>query len=578
MRAPAGSDEIQSSIGQSIGHERGCLQRTYNARRASRSVRAPVAGGSHRRHADPEVLDFPKQVVQQVMEDEVPDLAAGLSYRFLFAVFPFGIFLAALAAFVAQATGLGDPTQQILCGDRRQPSARRRGADRPAAGERPRPDSPGAPEHRRAPGAVGRDGRRLLADERDEHRVRRRGDARVRRQARARPAAHDPRQHRDPRRVRDDRRRQRPAPSRPCRSWGSAQARGRRSRCCGTRSCSPWWRSPSPPCSGSVRTSRSRSAGRWSAGRVRGRLARRDGRVRALCRELRELREHVRRARRRDRADAVVLPHRGAAARGGRGHRGAGEAARARDRRCAAGRDRPGRVGEGRGSEGDRSKASPDRPRPRRPSRRSWRSRTARSRTAQVVAAATRPLPKTLAMGRPMSSIARRARARPARRRRGASARSPAASSATTIASARRPRRLSGVRIALVSDTHLPRFGRALPRALLDGFEAAAIDRHRPRRRLDRPARGDAPRGRRAGRWRGRQQRRAGAPRAVRDATGARARRRADRGHPRTPRPGLDARRSGRGERSRTSRASGRSCSATRTSRSSSGSAAAPGS
>jgi putative phosphoesterase len=33
------------------------------------------------------------------------------------------------------------------------------------------------------------------------------------------------------------------------------------------------------------------------------------------------------------------------------------------------------------------------------------------------------------------------------------------------------------VRIALVSDTHLPRFGRALPRALLDGFEAAAIDR-----------------------------------------------------------------------------------------------------
>ena len=62
----------------------------------------------------PKILDFPKQVVQQVMEDEVPDLAAGLSYRFLFAVFPFGIFLAALAAFVAQATGLGDPTHQIL--------------------------------------------------------------------------------------------------------------------------------------------------------------------------------------------------------------------------------------------------------------------------------------------------------------------------------------------------------------------------------------------------------------------------------------------------------------------------------
>src|SRR3954452_25298804 len=33
------------------------------------------------------------------------------------------------------------------------------------------------------------------------------------------------------------------------------------------------------------------------------------------------------------------------------------------------------------------------------------------------------------------------------------------------------------MRIAIVSDTHLPRFGRSLPRALLDGFEAEAIDR-----------------------------------------------------------------------------------------------------
>ncbi|HEY3334394.1 MAG TPA: YhjD/YihY/BrkB family envelope integrity protein [Candidatus Limnocylindrales bacterium] len=62
----------------------------------------------------PRAFDLPKQVVQQVIEDEVPDLAAGLAYRFLFAVFPFGIFLAALAAFVAQWTGLGDPTDEIL--------------------------------------------------------------------------------------------------------------------------------------------------------------------------------------------------------------------------------------------------------------------------------------------------------------------------------------------------------------------------------------------------------------------------------------------------------------------------------
>lgn len=33
------------------------------------------------------------------------------------------------------------------------------------------------------------------------------------------------------------------------------------------------------------------------------------------------------------------------------------------------------------------------------------------------------------------------------------------------------------MKFALVSDTHLPRFGRALPRALLDGFEREGIDR-----------------------------------------------------------------------------------------------------
>ena len=33
------------------------------------------------------------------------------------------------------------------------------------------------------------------------------------------------------------------------------------------------------------------------------------------------------------------------------------------------------------------------------------------------------------------------------------------------------------VRIALVSDTHLPRFGRELPRALVEGFERERIDR-----------------------------------------------------------------------------------------------------
>ena len=52
------------------------------------------------------------------MDDDVFDLAAGLAYRFLFAMFPFAIFLAALAAYVAGWLGLGDPTSQILASAR----------------------------------------------------------------------------------------------------------------------------------------------------------------------------------------------------------------------------------------------------------------------------------------------------------------------------------------------------------------------------------------------------------------------------------------------------------------------------
>jgi len=47
-------------------------------------------------------------------EDDVAGLSAELAYRFLFAVFPFGIFVAALTAFVAQAAGMRDPTGQII--------------------------------------------------------------------------------------------------------------------------------------------------------------------------------------------------------------------------------------------------------------------------------------------------------------------------------------------------------------------------------------------------------------------------------------------------------------------------------
>ena len=62
----------------------------------------------------PRQLELPKRVVQQTIDDEAPELAAGLAYRFLFALFPFAIFVSALAAFVSLAVGLGDPTDEIL--------------------------------------------------------------------------------------------------------------------------------------------------------------------------------------------------------------------------------------------------------------------------------------------------------------------------------------------------------------------------------------------------------------------------------------------------------------------------------
>ncbi|HEY7968548.1 MAG TPA: YihY/virulence factor BrkB family protein [Candidatus Limnocylindrales bacterium] len=55
-----------------------------------------------------------KRLLAEVQRDDVPGMSAELAYRFLFAVFPFGIFVAALAAFVAQWAGITDPSQKII--------------------------------------------------------------------------------------------------------------------------------------------------------------------------------------------------------------------------------------------------------------------------------------------------------------------------------------------------------------------------------------------------------------------------------------------------------------------------------
>jgi membrane protein len=51
---------------------------------------------------------------QQLQRHDTTGLAAELAFRFMFATFPFALFLAALGAFVAQWFGVSDPTARII--------------------------------------------------------------------------------------------------------------------------------------------------------------------------------------------------------------------------------------------------------------------------------------------------------------------------------------------------------------------------------------------------------------------------------------------------------------------------------
>ncbi len=57
-----------------------------------------------------------REFLHQFQDDDVPGLGAELAYRFLFAIFPFGIFLAAFGSFVAGWIGVQDPAQQVMSG------------------------------------------------------------------------------------------------------------------------------------------------------------------------------------------------------------------------------------------------------------------------------------------------------------------------------------------------------------------------------------------------------------------------------------------------------------------------------
>ncbi len=52
--------------------------------------------------------------VKQILDDDVPGLAAELAYRFMFATFPFAIFLVALSGLMASWLGIADPSGRII--------------------------------------------------------------------------------------------------------------------------------------------------------------------------------------------------------------------------------------------------------------------------------------------------------------------------------------------------------------------------------------------------------------------------------------------------------------------------------
>jgi membrane protein len=68
-------------------------------------------GGIARRER---VREIAGRYVKQILDHDVPGLAAELAYRFMFATFPFAIFVVALSGFIASWVGMGDPASRIV--------------------------------------------------------------------------------------------------------------------------------------------------------------------------------------------------------------------------------------------------------------------------------------------------------------------------------------------------------------------------------------------------------------------------------------------------------------------------------
>jgi membrane protein len=72
-------------------------------------------------------VDVIRRVVDRSMRNDIGGLAAEIAFRFLFAVFPFGLFVVALGAFVAGAFHVSNPAGQVISalGDNLPPSIAR---------------------------------------------------------------------------------------------------------------------------------------------------------------------------------------------------------------------------------------------------------------------------------------------------------------------------------------------------------------------------------------------------------------------------------------------------------------------
>lgn len=73
------------------------------------------------------VVDVIRRVIDRSRRNDIAGLAAEIAFRFLFAVFPFGLFVVALGAFVAGALHISNPAGQAIAalGDNLPPSIAR---------------------------------------------------------------------------------------------------------------------------------------------------------------------------------------------------------------------------------------------------------------------------------------------------------------------------------------------------------------------------------------------------------------------------------------------------------------------